>query len=258
MHPRELKINGFNLKLPIIWLGHDIKQSEKLCERLIRHNIEGAFFAPLVVNNENINTKIANKLNEAGISVVLLDRSIYYPGKSKFDVVSMDNINAGYIATKHLLSLGCRKIHFLTHTKPASTAKERIAGYQMALNEENITPNTILTVSPYNKSDVQNIYNQHKPEALVVIDDESAKHIIDALLEIDVQIPKNLRIVSFDDLYYSKDLPVPLTTIRQPVYEIGVAAVNLMTERIENKKMSPRKLLIAGQLIVRDSSGANL
>jgi DNA-binding LacI/PurR family transcriptional regulator len=232
-----------------------------LCERLIRHNIDGVFFAPLIINDNSINSTVANKMKQAGIGVVLLDRCVCnYPNRSEFDLVSMDNVNAGYIATKHLLSLGCKKIHFLTHKKYVSTSNERIVGYRAALAEEGISTDglPVIKVSPFDRDEVQNAYQVHKPQALVIIDDESASNVMNFLLEIGVKIPEELRIVSFDDLYYSKDLPVPLTTIRQPTQEIGALATNLMLQRLENAKMRSRKLTITGELIIRESCGARL
>ena len=91
-----------------------------------------------------------------------------------------------------------------------------------------------------------------------MINDESARYVIGHLSEMGIKIPQELRIISFDDLYYSKNLPVPLTTVRQPSREIGNFAAQFMLERIKKPNMSPRKLLISGQLIVRESCGANI
>jgi GntR family transcriptional regulator, arabinose operon transcriptional repressor len=76
-------------------------------------------------------------------------------------------------------------------------------------------------------------------------------------IDLNYQIPKDIRIVGIDDVQYANLLPVPLTTVRQPCREIGVAAVAAMLERIVSPAMPARDILLDCELVVRASCGAS-
>ena len=81
-----------------------------------RPAVAGVFFAPveLTPGMEKVNRKVADALDRAGIVVVLLDRDVeQYPRRSKFDLVGIDNVRAGFLQADHLLQLGCRRIDYL-------------------------------------------------------------------------------------------------------------------------------------------------
>ena len=71
-----------------------------------------------------------------------------------------------------------------------------------------------------------------------------------------VGIPRDVRLVGFDDVKYASLLPVPLTTLRQPCQDIGTAAVKAMLERLEQPLMAPRTISLACEIVKRRSCGA--
>jgi GntR family transcriptional regulator of arabinose operon len=94
------------------------------------------FFVPLgrTPQNDRINQAAVAVLAEAGIPIVLLDRNFLpYPSGSPYDLVAIDHRRAGFMATEHLLKLGCQRIAFVAYTHSASTVNARIAGYREAL-----------------------------------------------------------------------------------------------------------------------------
>jgi DNA-binding LacI/PurR family transcriptional regulator len=76
------------------------------------------------------------------------------------------------------------------------------------------------------------------------------------LIALGIQIPGQVRIVGIDDIAYASLLPVPLTTMRQPCHEIGLAAMSTMLERIHHPAQAIRDVLLQSNLIVRASCGA--
>ena len=77
------------------------------------------------------------------------------------------------------------------------------------------------------------------------------------LLQQQVRIPEDVRMVGIDDVSYAGLLPVPLTTLRQPCREIGAAAVAALRERVARPDLSPRDIMLHGTLVVRESCGAS-
>ena len=95
----------------------------------------------MVSEDDPINQKIAENLSAANIPIVLIDRDIVmFPERSRFDLVGIDNIRAGYLMTRHLIHLGCKKVDFLDRPGFAPTAYQRIFGYEKALQESGIFP----------------------------------------------------------------------------------------------------------------------
>jgi DNA-binding LacI/PurR family transcriptional regulator len=77
-------------------------------------------------------------------------------------------------------------------------------------------------------------------------------------MRLNYRIPKDVRIVGIDDVEHTNLFPVPLTTVRRPCREIGVAAVDAMLERVARPDMPVRNILLDCKLVIRDSCGTNL
>ncbi len=223
----------------------------------------GVFFAPLerTPQNDRINQAAVAVLAEAGIPIVLLDRSFLpYPDSSPYDLVAIDHRRAGYIATEHLLKLGCKRIAFTAYTHSASTVDARIAGYREALFVcgAPLEPSLVWRLRGNGAADLGNIVKKFRPQAIVCANDRTAGHVMHTLIELDYRIPNDIRIVGIDDVQYASLLPVPLTTVHQPCREIGVAAVAAMLERIASPETPRRDILLDCRLVVRESCGAQV
>src|SRR5512134_2170298 len=127
----------------LIWgsLPHAAASKEEragqLCQQYVDRHVAGVFFAPveLTAEKDSVNRRIARHLDEAGIPLVLLDRTVVpYPGRGTHDLVGIDNRRAGYRVTEHLLGLGARRIAFVAVEHAAATVSAREAGYREALH----------------------------------------------------------------------------------------------------------------------------
>jgi DNA-binding LacI/PurR family transcriptional regulator len=97
-----------------------------------------------------------------------------------------------------------------------------------------------------------------RPEGVLCATDYTAGLLMHALAKLGIAVPQEIRLVGFDDVRYASILPVPLTTLRQPCLEIGIAAMKAMLARLEDPSMVPRTISLDCELIVRVSCGANL
>lgn len=93
-------------------------------------------------------------------------------------------------------------------------------------------------------------------EAFVCVNDRVAGQLMHLLLGRNIKVPEDVRLVGIDDVYYASLLPVPLTTVHQPAREIGGAALRAMLDRIYSPHLPPREVLLDGELVVRQSCGA--
>lgn len=237
---------------------------DAFCNQFLARGVRGVFFVPLIVPQQEmgVNEAIAGRLHDAGIPVVLLDRDIYdYPRRSRYDLIGVDNRRNGYLVTRHLLDQGCRRIEFVGIGLAASTVTARIAGYREALIEAGLTPNpdwVLQWESPSSVAAFRARILDSRPDALVCVNDDVAREVMHYLATIRVRIPEDIRVAGFDDLSFAKNLPVPLTTMRQPARHIGLVAVDAMLSRMDDPTLPARDILLDCELCVRKSCGARL
>jgi GntR family transcriptional regulator, arabinose operon transcriptional repressor len=237
------------------------ERSWQLCRQYVERGVSGVFFAPLELTpgKDEINSRIAGALEAAGIPIVLLDRTVLpYPERGDHDLVGIDNRRAGYVMTEHLLRLGCRRIAVAGLPDAAATVDVREAGYREALFRwgVEVEPDLIRRLDPGDKAEVGELMASQRPEAIVCANDRTAARLMHTLFDLGYRVPHDVRLVGIDDLEYAKLLPVPLTTLRQPTREIGAAALAAMLDRVAQRDLPARDILLQGELIVRRSCGS--
>lgn len=267
--------NGYTLLLnesPRDDIGDVVKRARTICTQLIELQVAGVFFMPIEnpASFIKFNAEIAETFERAGVAVVLLDRDINeWSHRSKYDVVSIDNEYASYMLTRHLLQQGCRKIDFFTGVMGVTSVMGRIEGFWKALREAGVASEAsrVLQVDPAklinldladNKAELEPIAERIKTgqtEAIICVNDMTAIRLMQYLLRIGITIPDDVKIVGFDDSPIDEFLPVPLTTIRQNVNALAYEAVRTIKDRIEKPDSPARDVLVATELIIRQSSG---
>jgi GntR family transcriptional regulator of arabinose operon len=232
------------------------------CSQFIDRRVAGVFFAPLerTPDKDVVNARIIAALEAAGIPIVLLDRpTLPYGRREEHDLVGIDNRRAGYQITEHLLRLGARRLAFVSLANAASTVDARRAGYREALHTFAIPVDHALTVQfdPTDMAPVVRLMEREPPDSIVCANDRTAGLVMHTLLSLGHAVPGDVRIVGIDDVHYASLLPVPLTTLRQPCREIGIAAMAAMFERLTRPATPARDIFLHTPLIVRKSCGAD-
>jgi DNA-binding LacI/PurR family transcriptional regulator len=238
-----------------------VADAKAVCSRLIASKVSGVFFAPIEgtpLKNE-INQAVVSMMTEAKVAVVLLDRDIVdYPDRSRFDVVGIDNRRAGCVAAQHLIAAGCKRVAFIGRHHLAPSCVARSAGYRDAIagsRNPQASP-FIQRLDPADPVKVREVMDEFKPDGIVCSNDRTAAQLMRTLFELKISVPKQVRIVGFDDVKYASLVSVPLTTIHQPCAQLGAAAIQAMVQRIATPDSPARDVLVDFQLIVRESSGS--
>ncbi len=232
----------------------------EVCRQMVAQRVSGVFLAPLELTpgKDTTNRAMAALLDEAGIPVVLLDRDLEaYPGRSRYDLVGIDNRRAGYAITAHLLKRGCQRLAFVGRPHSAPTVDARIAGFREALLDAGMDPRptVIWRIAPAATGDVKRLVDKVRPDGIVCANDFTAAHLMKSLGELGVNVPADVKLVGIDDVKYASLLPVPLTTIHQPCVDIGAAAILTMNHRLKNPSCPARDVLLDFTLVVRQSCG---
>ncbi len=249
----------------------DIDRENLNIKYLINNNISGAIIFP---NWGRANIEALVRLKEKKIPFVLIDR--HFPD---FDTnyVVVDNARGAYEATMHLVRNGHRKIAHLYGTT-GSANDARLEGYLTALGESGIVfnPAYVIKMNPaINRHEGDRFEPDMKggyqgmqallalpdpPTAVFAGNDYQAIGAMRAIKDAGLIIPKDIAVVGFDDLKLASLLEVPLTTVRQPKYEIGQAALQILLDKLANPGEGEdyyRHEVLKTELIVRASCGNN-
>jgi LacI family transcriptional regulator len=246
---------------PLVHDASSVPEVEEWCEQFIRRQVSGVFFAPFerVPRAQDVNQRLAERLRQAGIAVVLLDRDLTpFPARSPFDLVGTDNFAGGYLLAQHLLKLGCRRLAFVARPQSSPTVNARIAGAREAMLDQGVTVpmNFVRVGEPDDAEFVLDVAGTGEVDAALCANDQTAAILIQTLERRGIAVPKNMRVVGFDDVRFATMLSVPLTTVHQPCREIAITAFRAMLERIADPTLPPRGLSLFPRLVVRESCGA--
>lgn len=197
------------------------------------------------------------RLVKAGIQVILLDRDVVEPpDRSEFDIVTLNNANAGFLLGRHLAAQGARRVLFVArHTLPP-VVMERLTGVRAGLAAEAMGDEVDVRVEKLDPGGIREVIRQYRPDAMVGKDDAVAAQLMQAAYDLNLRISDEVMVAGFDDSPVAADMVVPLTSVRQPVGELVEAALVLMRSRLETPDRAPRTVSIRGRLEARRSTRA--
>lgn len=238
-----LKGSGY---APIIVSGHwDAKEEAERIRLLMARRIDG-----LVI--------LTGHLGDAEIAhfaqyqpIVVTGRELNAPNiRSR----AIDQESGGYIATRHLIGLGHRRIAHIAGPKSHADATARHAGYLRALGEAGVQPDPRLIVQGDFLEGggllaMNNLLDGGQPfTAVFAANDQTAFGARVALYRRGVRVPDDLSLVGFDDLPAAAYLTPPITTVRQPIYEMGLfaahALLNMLGQRVPEVELPPLELIV--------------
>lgn len=246
-------------------LGYDIMlmhtlnsvEREDLCvRRLLSRRMDGLFIAP--VYRMEPEARIYQELLSRRTPVVLLGPAAKFC--SQFTSLQVDDLLGSYTATQHLLKLGHKQIAFLAGPQSAPWAQERFEGYRRALREAGSDVNDHLvfqagsTIEDGVKAALQMMNESCKATAVQAVNDLVAIGCADALMNQGIRVPQNVSVIGFGNILTSEFFRVPLSTISQPKFRLGAAAMEAMMQLIRGQKVESKRL--AAQLVPRASTAA--
>ena len=164
-------------------------------------------------------------------------------------------------AMQHVLALGHRRIGFISGDLSHRIARERYQGYREALEAAGIAEDPALLASgPWSPTDFltaarQLLQVEPLPTAIVASSDFMAYAVYQAARERGLEIGRQLSVTGFDDIRLASTISPLLTTVRQPMYQMGQTAVELLTRRLNGQPIEALHVRLPTELIVRQSTG---
>lgn len=249
------------------WSHSSVKRAKevlKFVRELIRDRVAGVVFQPLehFSTAGYANRKIAEALDEANIPLVLVDSDIVSPpGRSPYDVVGINNHDAGVRVAEHLLSLGIGEIRFLAGRNPDWNIRSRLDGVASAVRAHGgvWTESNVLECAANDSAAIRRSFRScPKPRAFICRGDTTAAVLMRTLKRIGKRIPEDVMVVGFDDVKSAAQMDPPLTTIRQPSEAIASAAFRALVGRIAAPSLPPCEIYLPAPLVIRASTKPSL
>ena len=205
-------------------------------------------------------SKYVETLRQRGMPFVMLDHSHELSGTT---FVAAANQSGARSAIDHLIGLGHRRIGFITGKPGVSSARERLAGYRDALSGAGIAFDRQLVVEGDFLEDQGYVATREllsldePPTAIFTSADTAAFGAIKAARDAGLQGPRrDLSVVGFDDIPEASLVMPPLTTVRQPLMEMGTTAVRLLRRLMDEPDVTPRRTELETELVIRGSTAA--
>ncbi len=232
---------------------HEHDREALLVERLLRGTTDGAI---LVLPSES--DAELRELATQGFPFVVIDPAM--PLDERIPVVSATHWAGARSATDHLLELGHRRIGMIAGRKGWVATEERVNGYQAALAGAGVLPSRELVVA--GDFEIDGGYRAARrllaiddpPTALFASNDNMAIGALRAATELGMVVPDQLSIVGFDDSQLARVVTPALTTVWQPLEEMGRMAVSLLTRLIDGQRVETLRIELATRLVLREST----
>ncbi|HKO82623.1 MAG TPA: LacI family DNA-binding transcriptional regulator [Chitinophagaceae bacterium] len=239
----------------LIYLTHEDQAREKDILQLLRNGrVDGLMIS---VSNTTTSFEHLQAYIDAGTPLVFFDRvceSMEVPR------ITTDDTDAAFKATEHLLRSGCKKIAFLSMSGNLSISIRRKLGYKRALEMYGLADELTLectTNDEENRQIIQAFFEKEKNvDGIFAAVEKLAVNTYQVCQELNINIPRDIKVISFSNLAAAALFDPPLSAIVQPAYNIGKEATTILFKIIEKKMLLPteRKITIPSHIVERRST----
>lgn len=202
--------------------------------------------------------EVIRHFREARFPLVIVDRDL--PSTDEIIEVVVDNLQGALAAVEHLINLGYRKIGFINGLSELQASRDRLRGYQLALQEHGIMLDERWICSGDFQEEggyrcmQQLLKTVPQLEAVFIASDLMTMGAIRAIRAEGKEVPGDIAVVGFDDIPLSAFFNPPLTTVRQPIARMGALACRLLLQEIRGEEILERKVILRPELVVRAST----
>jgi len=210
------------------------------------------------VSSESQDNEHLHALNQKSVPVVFFDRVFEDIPTAK---ITTDDYKASYKATKHLIESGCKKIACLAIPENLLISRKRVQGYMDALEDHGLKVDENLIIHCDNNDESNNqlihdLLRNHRPDGVFSSVEKFALLTYQSCIDLKINIPKELKIISFSSLKIAPLLQPALSTITQPAFEMGRKAAEILFEALEDSKtdLKDEHIEMESKIVLRDSS----
>jgi len=220
-------------------------------DMLLTQQVDAFIYFPSIAGSQANLRRIV----ERGIPVVLIERSF---AELEVSRVLISNFQGGYDGAQHLIALGHTHIGVIC-ANLASMPVERLSGAQQALAEAGVDAEVRIMSRGSDfeagyEAALDMLQRPGRPTAVFALADSIAVGVLHAAAYLDLRVPEDLSVVGFDNISLAAFVIPPLTTVAQPIYAIGEAAVRILLHQLQDPGAAPETVMLNTELVVRQST----
>lgn len=232
----------------------DANQETAYIDMMIGQRVDGVIIVPTGHSATNI-----GRLVQADVPLVIVDRDV--AGFAGVERVLCDNHTGAYDAMRHLLQAGHRDIALIGGPTYSVPIQNRVRGYEQALQEWGIEKRAAwvilddLPAFDMGYEGAKRIFALDQyPSAIFALSDITAVGVLHAAREVDLTLPEDISLVGFDDIPLAAYCLPPLSTVAQPIYEMGVVAAERLLARIHDTTTHEQRQILPATFVERQST----
>lgn len=238
--------------------NEDIKKESLYFQMFENRWIDGIIFSGIIGDKREANYIEIEKMEKRGTPIVFIDRGLegYLD-----DVVMVNNHEVTFRGTKYLIGLGHSRIGFISGPIRIRIIAERLEGYKKGLEESGIEFDASLVIEGEQTAKAAELATKKlliqkaPPSAILTTSDVAALAVVRTLQKSGLAVPGDVSVMGFDDIPLASLINPSLTTIAQPMQEMGREAFKLLFDKIERKDAPKRKIVLSAELVIRESTG---
>ncbi len=247
-------------KLLITMSNDEWEKERQMTEMLTNGYVDGLLVSVAKQSFEKRNFNHFSTLIDRRFPVVFFDRA---PNGLSASKVTINDVEGGYKATKHLVDQGAKHIAILTTPPHISVGADREKGYKKALLEAGYEPDSNLIFhiderAPI-KAQIAKLFTLNPlPDAVFAVNEKYAALTLKLAAQSGLRVPEDLMVIGFTDGFISKSTTPSLSTIAQHGFEMGEKAMEILLEKIEDKSSinTPKSIIIPTNLVERESTSS--
>jgi LacI family transcriptional regulator, repressor for deo operon, udp, cdd, tsx, nupC, and nupG len=233
---------------------HDPQREERYGEMLLRREVDGLIFL-----GHSMSKSVGGMMKKNQLAPIV--NGCEYSPSLGVPSAHVDNEAAAYEAMNHLYGLGHRQIGVLTGPLASPLSRDRLRGVQVCAKENGAAKQVMVVNGDFSiESGIAGaarlFAQQTPPTAVFCFNDEMAIGVLDYASRVGRSVPESLSVIGFDDIRFSRYMRPALTTISQPMLDIGRETVRLLLGVLQGTVTTPVSITLPHKLEIRSSTGA--
>ena len=230
----------------------DSEKEYAYVDMLIQQRVDGVILVPTGHSADNL-----HRLLERDVPVVLVDRDL---NVSHVDRILTSNYNGAYEAMCYLLDLGHRKVGIIAGPKYSEAMAMRIEGVKKALEDYDVELSPeLMVIGEHHQFEIgyetaiKMLQQEDRPTAIFALTDVMAIGVLHAAAKLNLHLPNDLSVMGYDNIPLANYSIPSLTTVAQPIYDMGAAAADILLRRLKNHDLPFETIQLDTRLMVRNS-----
>lgn len=236
---------GYMIRL---FVNDDPENEKEVWGDVIASSVDG-----IILMDDELSEEIYEIIKYTPVPVVFVNG---VSDKSEFGSVTIDNEKCSYEITKNMIEKGNKNISFITTHKSYLVNELKQKGYEKAMNEAGLSIDIFRTTGdiPINEHDFDEYLNCKVPEVALVVRDSIAISFMNVAQKKGIKVPEDLQVIGFQNTKYAELSYPKLSCVDTPIYEIGSASMQELTNLMQGEENKPRNLVVDYKFVWRDST----